>query len=143
MHANLFTTKSAKVFISVACDNNEYIKYVDGNKLSNLVFRRLSEKTRQSSVAQDKIELIRNNIKSLEDLADMLDAECLFEEGYVMYFKSLSQMETALLLKYASDLGLENGYEKEWYFEFNKYILSLNKQEQKSIQNLKEKIQLI
>lgn len=60
-----------------------------------------------------------------------------------MYFKSLSQMETALLLKYASDLGLENGYEKEWYFEFNKYILSLNKQEQESIQNLKEKIQLI
>ena len=107
------------------------------------MFRRLSEEIRASSVSQDKIELIKNNIKSLEDLADMLDAECLFEEEYIMYFKSLSQMETALLSKYASDLGLENEYEKEWYFEFNKYISNLNEEEQQSIQKLKEKIQLI
>ena len=132
------------VFISFNQDNdNEFIEYMDGKKLSNSVFRKLSEKIRECSSIEDKIALIKNKIKSLEDLADMLDAECLFEDEYIIYFKSLSQMEIILLSKYVSDLSLENEYEKEWYFKFNKYISSLSEKEQVTIRNLKERIQLI
>lgn len=134
------------VFLSFNENNdsdNEFIEYIDGKKLSNSVFRKLTEKIRECSLVQDKIELIKNNIKSLEDLTDMLDAECLFEDEYVMYFKSLSQMEIILLSKYVSDLNLENEYENEWYFEFNKYISSLREEEQVTIQKHKEIIQLI
>lgn len=133
-----------KVFISFNEDrDNEFIEYMDGKKLSNSVFRKLSEKIRERSSIQDKVALIKDNIKSLEDLADMLDAECLFEDEYIIYFKSLSQMELILLSKYVSDLSLENEYEKEWYFEFNKYISSLSGEEQATINKLKERIELI
>ena len=126
--------KLETVFISFNEENdNEFIEYIDGKKLSNSVFRKVSEKIRECSSIQDKVALIKNNIKSLEDLADMLDAECLFEDEYIMYFKSLSQMEIILLSKYISDLSLENEYEKEWYFEFNKYISSLSEEEQVTI----------
>ena len=47
---------------------------------------------------KDKIQLIKNNIKSLEDLVDMLSADCLFEYEYIMYFKSLSTME--IIIRY-------------------------------------------
>lgn len=123
--------------------NNEFIEYIDGKKLSDSVFRKLSEKIRECSLVQDKIALIKNNIKSLEDLTDMLDAECLFENEYIMYFKSLSQMEIILLSKYISDLNLENEYEKEWYFEFNEYISGLREEEKVTIKKHKERIQLI
>jgi len=136
--------KLETVFISFNENNdNEFIEYIDGKKLSNSVFRKLSEKIRECSSIQDKVALIKNNIKSLEDLADMLDAECLFEDEYIMYFKSLSQMEIILLSKYVSDLSFDNEYEREWYFEFNKYISSLSEEEQATIIKLKERIQLI
>jgi len=133
-----------KVFISFKEDiDNEVIEYVEGKKLSNTVFRKLSEKIRECSKVQDKIELIKNSIKSVGDLVDMLEAECLFEDEYIMYFKSISQMEIILLSKYVSDLRQENEYEKEWYFEYNKYFSSLSEEEQVKIIKHKERIQLI
>ena len=136
--------KLETVFISFNEDNdNEFIEYVDGKKLSNSVFRKLSEKIRECSKVQEKVALIKNNIKSLEDLTDMLDAECLFEDEYLMCFKSLSQMEIILLSKYVSDISLESEYEKEWYVEFIKYISSLSEEEQVTIRKLKDRIQLI
>jgi hypothetical protein len=132
-----------KVFISFnEDDSNETIIYTDGKKMTNSKFKKLSEKIRQCNLIEDKIKLIKNNIKSLEDLVDMLDADCLFEDEYIMYFKSLSQTEVVLLSKYLSELSFENEYEKEWYFEFNKYILSLRKEEQTAITELKERIEL-
>ena len=73
----------------------------------------------------------------------MLEAECLFEDEYVVYFKSLSQMEIVLLSKYVSDLNLESEYENEWCLKFNNYISSLREEEQVTIQKYKEIIQLI
>ena len=136
--------KLENVFISFNEDrDNEFIEYMDGKKLNNSVFRKLSEKIRECSKVQDKIMLIKNNIKCLEDLADILGAECLFDGEYIIYFKSLSQMEIILLSKYLSDLSLENDYEKEWHFVFNRYISSLREEEQVTIKKLKERIQVI
>ena len=144
VYESIKLNKLETVFLSFNEDiDNEFIEYTDGKKLSNSVFKRLSEKIRECSSIEDKIALIKNNIKSLEDLADMLDAECLFEDEYSIYFKSLSQMEVILLSKYVSDLCLENEYEKEWCFEFKKYSSSLSEKEQVVIGKLKERIQLI
>lgn len=44
-------------------------------------------------------------------------------------------MEIVLLSKYISDLSFED--EKDLYVEFNKYILSLRKEEQRAINELK------
>lgn len=49
--------------------------------------------------------------------------------------------EIVLLTKYMYDLSFENEYEKEWYCEFNKYILSLSEKEQILIRDIKERVQ--
>ncbi len=128
--------KLDKVFISFDSDNNESVKYVDSRKMSNSQFKKLSEEIRGCSCAEDKIKLIKDNIKSLEDLFDMLNADCLFNEEYNIYFKSLSKMEIVLLSKYME----ENYSEKELKTLFNDYMLSLSKEEQIEINKLKEKI---
>ncbi|MCS4469690.1 hypothetical protein JTS96_19705 [Clostridium botulinum] len=66
----------------------------------------------------------------------MLNADCLFGYEYITFFKSLSKMEIVLLSKYISDLSFED--EKDLYVEFNKYILSLRKEEQRAINELKK-----
>ena len=144
INTSIELNKLETVFISFNEQiDNEFIQYTDGKKISNSAFKKLTEKIRECSLVQDKIKLINNNIKSLEDLTDMLEAECLFEDEYVVYFKSLSQMEIVLLSKYVSDLNLESEYENEWCLKFNNYISSLREEEQVTIQKYKEIIQLI
>ncbi len=110
--------------------------------MANSKFKKLTEEIRECSLVEDKILLIKNNIKSLEDLVDMLNADCLFGDEYIAFFKSLSKMEIVLLSKYISDLSFEYEYEKDLYVEFNKYILSLKKEEQRAISELKKRINL-
>ncbi len=110
--------------------------------MANSKFKKLTEEIRECSLVEDKILLIKNNIKSLEDLVDMLNADCLFGDEYITLFKSLSKMEIVLLSKYISDLSFQDEYEKDLYVEFNKYILSLGKKEQRAISELKERINL-
>ncbi|WP_409069371.1 DUF6179 domain-containing protein [Clostridium sp. FAM 1755] len=135
--------KLGKVFISFnEEESDEIIEYNDGKKMSNFKFKKLTEEIRECSLVGDKISLIKNNIKSLEDLVDMLNADCLFVDEYITFFKSLSKMEIVLLYKYISDLSFEDEYEKDLYVEFNKYILSLKKEEQRVISELKKRINL-
>jgi hypothetical protein len=116
---------------------------MDGTKLSNSAFRKLSERIRECSSIKDKIKLIKNNINSLDDLVDMLEAECLFNDEFNELFKNLSKMEIILLSTHVSDLSLGNEYNKEWYFEFNKYISSLSEEEQTAINNIKNRVELV
>ncbi|MHB9944320.1 hypothetical protein CF095_02775 [Clostridium botulinum] len=133
--------KLETVFISFNEEEpKEIIEYTDGKKMANSKFKKLTEEIRECSLVEDKILLIKNNIKSLEDLVDMLNADCLFGDEYITFFKSLSKMEIVLLSKYISDLSFED--EKDLYVEFNKYILSLRKEEQRAISELKERINL-
>ncbi|KEI77695.1 hypothetical protein N452_03350 [Clostridium botulinum A2 117] len=133
--------KLETVFISFNEEEpKEIIEYTDGKKMANSKFKKLTEEIRECSLVEDKILLIKNNIKSLEDLVDMLNADCLFGDEYITFFKSLSKMEIVLLSKYISDLSFED--EKDLYVEFNKYILSLRKEEQRAINELKKRINL-
>lgn len=135
--------KLEKVFISYVENDDEYIEYIDKEKMSNSKFKRITEKIRESSSVDEKITLIKNNIESLEDLIDMLDAECLFDKEFNIYFEGLSQFEIVLIFKYISDLSLDNIYDKEWYLIFNKYISKLSEKEQSSINQISEKVLLI
>lgn len=115
------------VFISfVESNNQEKIEYIDGKKMSNSNFKKLSEAIRDCSLIKDKIYLIKNNVNSIEDLVDILNAECLFDDEYTTYFKSLSSIELIILLKYISTLSDE--YEKEWYHKFKKCITDLSQE---------------
>lgn len=144
LYESIKVNKLDTVFISFKENiDEELIEYIDGKKLSNTTFRHLSERIRESSSIQDKIKLINNNIKSLEDLIDMLNAECLFGDEFMSLFKSISKAHIILLAKHISDFSFNNEYEKEWYHEFKKYLLSLSEEDQKNIGQIKEKINII
>jgi len=79
--------KLENIFISFNKDSeNEIIEYIDKENLSNSEFRKVTEKIRECSCLEEKIVIINDKIKSLSDLNDMLDAECLFDEEYDLYF---------------------------------------------------------
>lgn len=135
--------KLETVFISFNEEEyNEIVEYIDGIRMTNSEFKKLTEEIRECSLVEDKILLIKDNIRSLEDLVDMLNADCLFGDEYITFFKSLPKMEIVLLSKYISDLSFEYEYKKDLYVQFNKYILSLSKEEQREISELKERINL-
>lgn len=108
--------------------------------MSNYRFRVITNKIRDCYKIDEKIILIKKNIKSLEDLIDMLDAECLFDNEFYEYFKSVSQMESIILFKYLNNLGLDMTYEKEWYVYFKKYLENLNINEESILTEISNKI---
>lgn len=127
------------VFISFREEEEtQILEYIDKDKLSNKSFRNITERIRNASSFKDKINLINMNIKSLIDLNDMLDAECLFDDEYNEFFKSLSKMNVVLLSKYIDEYGIK----KDWHNKFNDFINTLSEEDKMYITNLKEKILL-
>lgn len=76
------------------------IRYTDGNKLKDSKFREYTDRIRDSKSMKEKIEIILNNFKSLNDVVDMLESECLFSEEYQVFFMSIPETYKVLLLKY-------------------------------------------
>lgn len=138
---NLSINKLEQIFISFKDeDNHEYIDYNDGKKLSNKNFKKLWESVMECSNVEDKIHLIKANIVSLIDLVDMLNSEVFYDNEYLIYFKSLSSMEVAILLRYIDYYNIDNRYEKEWYYKFNEYINTLDEKNKMILNKMKEKI---
>lgn len=143
IYESIKLNKLETVFISFKENKaEEFIEYIDGQKLSNAAFKNLSERIRESSM-QYKIKLINTNIKSLEDLIDILNAECLFDNEFMLLFKHLSKSYIILLAKHISDFSFNNEYEKEWYYEFKKYLSSLSEEDKKNIKMIEAKINII
>ena len=142
---SLNLNKLERVFISFNISNTqeEIIEYIDGKKSSNSYFRNLTTKVRECTLSTDKIKLIKNNIHSLEDLIDVLEAECLYNDEFYELFRNLSQIEIALLLKNLPEPKFQVEYEKEWHLKFQEYFVCLSEEEQKIIRELEEKIKLI
>ncbi|CDM69941.1 hypothetical protein CM240_2824 [Clostridium bornimense] len=125
-----------KIIISFK-DIKENIKYIDGKKVSNSIFKAITEEIRDCKNINDKITLIKENFKSIYDLIDMLEAECLFYDEYKMYFETLSDIEIALFMK--------NAYEdsdKVWIKELKEFLHSLDIEKVMEIERIKDKIQL-
>lgn len=141
---SLALNKLETIFISFISNDNhdEILEYIDGKKLSNTYFRRLTKKIMECPLSIDKVNLVKNNIHSLEDLIDILEGECLYENEFYDLFKNLSQLEIALLLKNLPDSNFEIESEKEWHLKFSNYFLCLSEENQKIIINLKEQIKL-
>lgn len=141
---SLALNKLETIFISFISNNNhdEIIEYIDGKKSSNTYFRHLTKKIMACPLSMDKVQLIKTNIHSLEDLIDILEAECLYENEFYDLFKNLSQFEIALLLKRLPDSIFENDYEKDWHLKFSEYFSCLSEENQKIIKNLEEQIKL-
>ncbi|GFZ30308.1 hypothetical protein CSC2_08340 [Clostridium zeae] len=123
--------KLERVFITLKKSEENFLKYEDGESLSNSSFRQITEEIRACHRVEEKIEIITDEIHSLKDIVDVLGADCIFEDEFIEVFKALEDFEIALLIKATStSKAFDNEYgtesEKEWQKKLKEYLDSLN-----------------
>lgn len=85
------------VFISFREEvNKPQAYYFDGNQMDNDKLRELIEELNQCRYLSDKILLITSNVKSLNDLTEIL-SECIYEGEYEHVFHMMTKEEISLL----------------------------------------------
>lgn len=144
---NIETETLDKAFISIKTEEEKIIKYKDGESIDNSKFKRITEEIRDCSKVEDKIKIIREELHSLKDLADVLSSYCIFDEEFIYIFKALENFEIALLTKYLpdtetgdSDYGTE--CEREWHERLVEYIDSLENLRKNEIIQMSREIQI-
>lgn len=123
--------------------------FEDGPKMSDEAFRLFTEELRSCRNTSDKLAIIRSEFHSVEDLADMLGADCLTEEEYVAVFAALGPAELALLLKripqYESTLltGLHDTQgEDEWQSRLTDYLRTLGTEKESLLRRVADQIKM-
>lgn len=145
---NIETDTLENIFITINKADNTFLKYVDGKSLDNINFRNMINEIRDCSQVKDKIGIIREEIHSLEDLVDLLSAECVFGDEFFHIFKALDTFEIALLIKRISndeiwddEYGTES--EKEWHEKFKIYLDGLDEVKKEEIINMAKGIDMV
>lgn len=73
------------------------IIFKEGNKMYDDIFRHITNRIRESTSVEDKLNAIKLGVGSIEDFVDVLNAECLFGDEYTAVYNTLSDMELAIL----------------------------------------------
>lgn len=149
----LSNEKLEAVFITLkAQSEHSSLVFEDGPRLADDVFRDIAEEIRQCRYIEDKLTIIRREIRSAADLADILEASCLFEDEYDSVYHSLTALELALLIKSfpAPDpsLFIRSGHAaseemKEWQIRLISFLDRLVPSELSTLLHLAEGITII
>jgi hypothetical protein len=106
---NLRTRTLGKLFIAFERQPAEEAGYYeDGIPMEDEKLRALMEQLRDCAKTSDKITLLRENIKSMADFAELME-ECFYEEEYDEVLLELSEHERRILRKV---ILLEDGAER-------------------------------
>ena len=97
---NINLGKLDKVFITLYEEEDENLisGYIDGNKMEDEALRVLIDEMKDCRFLDDKIAMVSQSIKSLDDLTEVLN-ECFFEGEYESVFKLLDKRELQELKK--------------------------------------------
>lgn len=139
--------KIDKIFITPTNEKENIIKYKDRESIKNNLFRYVTEEIRTCNTVEDKIKIIKEEIHSLRDLVDVLGADCIFEYEFYKVFKSLEDIEIALLIKYLPrNKDLDSYYgtesEKEWHEKLKEYLDYIDDYRKNNIMSLSNKIEI-
>ena len=89
-----------KVFIApVNPDLEPKIHFESGAKMDDEEYRRLIEELLNCRYSSDKLELIKEKVKSFADLDDLLLDAQLGEEEFISLFNTLGDVEMAVMIK--------------------------------------------
>lgn len=119
------------------------IEYQGGKRLDHQTFKQLTEEIRDCKDVQGKIKWIKEKVEHVEDLKDILEADCIFDEEYLEIYKSLEDVEIALLLnllRVDENDCLEMELEEEWFCYLKQYIQELSKERQQAIKTVEHYI---
>lgn len=117
-----------QIFISEGEEVNQKITYLGSEKLEDEVFKVLTEEIRSCKQVEDKVKWIQEKVRHVEDLKDILEADCLFEEEYKVVYEALSDLEIALLLSLTvvdgfDRISLADESEEEWQIALDAYLM--------------------
>lgn len=133
------------IFIACKSEGKNEIKYTGGAKLEDKAFKVITEEIRACEKVEDKVQYIRENIHHVEDLKDILEADCIFDMEYEKVYESLEDMEIALLLSSIRiDMNdvVEIEIDRDWFEHLRKYLKQLPVTRQEKIKQLSEEITL-
>jgi hypothetical protein len=141
------TNTLENTFITLNNSEENILKYQDGKILDDSKFKNITEEIRACSKVEDKMKIIREELHSLQDLVDVLGADCIFDEEFSCIFKGLEDFELSLLLKYLpnnesmdSDYGTES--EKEWQEKLKEYLGTIDELKKDEIMRISEGIEI-
>lgn len=93
--------KSAKIFISFKQSQEDGgFKYQSGRPMDNEDLQALIEELRDCRILEQKLELVKKRIHSLDDLIEIMKI-CFWQEEFFSLFESLDQVELLALLQIA------------------------------------------
>lgn len=114
------------VFASHRNSKGTSLQLDDSNRLTDDKFRNITEEIRSCRHTTDKVSIIREHIKSTTDLIDVFEAYCLQPNDYNAVFKSMSDIEIAILLKHATEYATDSIHtthgQLEWYSNLQSYV---------------------
>lgn len=85
------------------------IAFQDGERMSDTAFVHLVEGLGQCGSTAEKVERISETIRAMSDYADLLAADCLFDDDYQSVFKAMGVRELAVLGKEIFKESLKEG----------------------------------
>lgn len=111
-----------QVFI-VPKPERERGKFIDGVKMDDEAFRALTEELRKSRNTSDKLAMIRERVRSMADLIDLLGAECLYGKEFDAVFATLDNVSLRVLKARCTRDGLHaSATETEWQRRLTRYM---------------------
>ena len=120
------------VFISLKENHPQpAVKFEDGRKMDDELFRRIVDEIRQCRYVSDKLAIVKRKIHSMADLVDILEGYCFFNDEFSQLFQSLGDMELALLSKRLPANGADSDLhytenEKEWHQRLDSFLKEMD-----------------
>jgi hypothetical protein len=116
------------------------VRFEDGERLDDVTFRRLADEIRECRYTQDKLAIIKREVRSIADLADLLAGGCLFGSEYGAVLSTLDDPALALLrARMPSIIGSVDL--REWESALLKHIAGLPVERQSRIAELAEALE--
>ena len=136
------------IFVSLKESSTQpVIQFEDGQKMNDELFRRVANEIRECRYVSDKIAIIHREIHSITDLVDILEEYSIFDDEFSEIFRSLGDMQLAVLLKKLPTYMTDPNYiftedEKEWQKRLNYFFKEIDLVRKEIIIKLAEKINL-
>lgn len=140
--------------VIVGKDDPLSISYAGENpRLNDDSFKRIANEILSSGTTESKAEIIKTDIHNLEDLVEILSADCIFDNEYKTIFNLLTNFELAFILhKISGNSSYNNSIdhivdtlhlsssEADWQIKFIDYLKSLSQHRLSNIIGISDNI---
>lgn len=111
--------------------------HTDGERLDNDAFKLIADEVMLAETAQEKVNLLRRELRSLADLTDLLASGSIFEDEFEPLYSLMSPITLALLLSVSPGAILEQTIfiqsGEEWQTALAKYLNGLESEQKDNI----------